>query len=458
MPTASGHGWGNETPSITRVHISRDPDVLDTWFSSGLWPIGTLGWPDWDESTRKYFPTDVLITGFDILFFWVARMMMMQLAVVDQIPFHTVYLHQLVRDEKGKKMSKTTGNVIDPLEIIDQYGADALRFTNAQMAALGGVLKLSEERIKGYRNFGTKLWNAARFAEMNECRPMPGFNPADLNETVNKWITGETARLRETVDEALAAYRFNDAANALYAHVWGKVCDWYVELAKPLLQGDDGKARDETRATMAWVIDQCLILLHPIMPFITEQLWGDIAERPKLLVHTDWPTYKAADYADPEADREMTWVIGLIEQVRSVRSTMHVPAGAWIDIVQLDLDAAGQAALDTNLAMIKRLARVENVTIADAAPKGAVTLAVEGGTFCLPLAGVIDIAAEKARLQKALDKLGKEAGGLKGKLANEKFLANAREEIIETQRERLAVLNDEMATLQAALARIAAIG
>ncbi|MCB1369094.1 MAG: valine--tRNA ligase [Rhodobacteraceae bacterium] len=438
--------------------LRRDPDVLDTWFSSGLWPIGTLGWPDWDESTRKYFPTDVLITGFDILFFWVARMMMMQLAVVDQIPFHTVYLHQLVRDEKGKKMSKTTGNVIDPLEIIDQYGADALRFTNAQMAALGGVLKLSEERIKGYRNFGTKLWNAARFAEMNECQPEPGFDPKTPVETVNKWIIGETARVREAVDEALAAYRFNDAANALYAHVWGKVCDWYVELAKPLLQGDDGKARDETRATMAWVIDQCLILLHPIMPFITEQLWGDIAERPKLLVHTDWPGYKAADYADPEADREMTWVIGLIEQVRSVRSTMHVPAGAWIDIVQLDLDAAGQAALDTNLAMIKRLARVENVTIAAAAPKGAVTLAVEGGTFCLPLAGVIDIAAEKARLQKALDKLNKEAGGLNGKLANEKFLANAPAEIIETQRERLAVLQDEMATLQAALARIAAIG
>jgi len=272
---------------IQKIPYWRDPDVLDTWFSSGLWPIGTLGWPEQTNEFKKYFPTDVLITGQDILFFWVARMMMMQLAVVGEVPFHTVYLHGLVRDEHGKKMSKTTGNVIDPLDIIDEFGADALRFTNAQMAALGGVLKLSEERIKGYRNFGTKLWNAARFAEMNECVPQPGFDPAKASQTVNKWIIGETARVRETVDAALEQYRFNDAANALYAHVWGKVCDWYVELAKPLFQGEDEAAKAETRAVMAWAIDQCVILLHPIMPFITEQLWGDIAPRAKLLAHAD---------------------------------------------------------------------------------------------------------------------------------------------------------------------------
>ncbi len=438
--------------------LRRDPDVLDTWFSSGLWPIGTLGWPEDTEELRRYFPTDVLITGFDIIFFWVARMMMMQLAVVDQVPFHTVYVHALVRDEKGKKMSKSLGNVLDPLELIDEYGADAVRFTLTAMAAMGRDLKLSTQRIAGYRNFGTKLWNAARFAEMNECRPSADFDPKSASQTVNKWIIGETARVREAVDDALAQYRFNDAANALYAHVWGKVCDWYVEFAKPLFQGEDEAAKAETRATLAWAIDQCLILLHPFMPYITEQLWGDIAERPKMLVHADWPEYSMADLVDTAADREMNWVINLIEQVRSVRASMRVPAGAWIDMVQLELDDAGTQALARNMAMVKRLARIENVTTADAAPKGAVTIAVEGGTFCLPLADVIDVAAERARLEKALAKLEKEASGLRKKLGNEKFLANAPQEVVETQRERLSALDEEMATLRAAQERIAALG
>ena len=260
--------------------LTRDPDVLDTWFSSGLWPIGTLGWPEDTDEMKRYFPTDVLVTGADILFFWVARMIMMQKAVVNEIPFHTVYLHQLVRDEKGKKMSKTTGNVIDPLEIVDEFGADALRFTNAQMAALGGVLKLSKQKITGYRNFTTKLWNAARFAEMNEAVGSDGAVP-EASATVNKWIIGETAKVRETVDAALEAYRFNDAANALYAFVWGKVCDWYVEFSKPLLLDGDAVTKAETQAVMAWVIDQCVVLLHPIMPFITEELWGTLGERQK---------------------------------------------------------------------------------------------------------------------------------------------------------------------------------
>ena len=269
------------------VAIYRDPDVLDTWFSSGLWPIGTLGWPEDTDEMKRYFPTDVLVTGADILFFWVARMIMMQKAVVNEIPFHTVYLHQLVRDEKGKKMSKTTGNVIDPLEIVDEFGADALRFTNAQMAALGGVLKLSKQKITGYRNFTTKLWNAARFAEMNEAVGSDGAVP-EASATVNKWIIGETAKVRETVDAALEAYRFNDAANARYAFVWGKVCDWYVEFSKPLLLDGDAATKAETQAVMAWVIDQCVVLLHPIMPFITEELWGTLGERKKILAHTDW--------------------------------------------------------------------------------------------------------------------------------------------------------------------------
>jgi len=438
--------------------LTRDPDVLDTWFSSGLWPIGTLGWPEDTDALRRYFPTDVLITGFDIIFFWVARMMMMQLAVVDQVPFHTVYVHALVRDEKGKKMSKSLGNVLDPLELIDEYGADAVRFTLTAMAAMGRDLKLSTQRIAGYRNFGTKLWNAARFAEMNECRPSADFDPKSASQTVNKWIIGETARVREAVDDALAQYRFNDAANALYAHVWGKVCDWYVEFAKPLFQGEDEAAKAETRATLAWAIDQCLILLHPFMPYITEQLWGDIAERPKMLVHADWPEYSMADLVDGAADREMNWVINLIEQVRSVRASMRVPAGAWIDMVQLELDDAGAQALARNMAMVRRLARINDVTVAAAAPRGAVTIAVEGGTFCLPLADVIDVEAERARLEKALGKLEKEASGLRKKLGNEKFLANAPQEVVETQRERLGALDEEMATLRAAQERIAALG
>ena len=449
----------NLTQDLTRLvyPVWRDPDVLDTWFSSGLWPIGTLGWPERTPELKKYFPTDVLITGFDILFFWVARMMMMQLAVVGEIPFHTVYLHQLVRDEKGKKMSKTTGNVIDPLEIIDEYGADALRFTNASMAAIGGVLKLSEERIKGYRNFTTKLWNAARFAEMNECKPVAGFDPSAVSATVNTWIVGETARVRELVDEALAAYRFNDAANALYAYVWGKVCDWYVEFSKPLLGSDDAAAVAETRATMAWVIDQCLMLLHPVMPFITEELWGEIDTRPNLLVHQDWPSY-GADLIDPAADREMNWVIKLIEDIRSARAQMHVPAGLKIPMILRDLDAAGRAAWATNEAMILRMARVEGLTEQAELPKGCVTIPVEGGTFGLPLAEIIDVAEEKARLDKTLGKLEKEIGGLKGRLNNPKFAESAPEEVVAEAQDNLAAREDEAGKIREALARLAELG
>ncbi len=455
----SGYSVGNDDHYIhVEIFLARDPDVLDTWFSSGLWPIGTLGWPEQTPELQKYFPTDVLITGQDILFFWVARMMMMQLEVVDEVPFHTVYLHTLVRDEKGVKMSKTLGNVIDPLDMIDEYGADALRFTNASMAAIGGQLKLSMDTIKGYRNFGTKLWNAARFAEMNNCKPVADFDPLAVTQTLNKWIVGETARAREAVDAALTSYRFNDAASTLYAHIWGKVCDWYVEFAKPLFQSDDTAVVAETRATMAWAIDQCLILLHPIMPFITEQLWGDIADRAKMLVHADWPEYTVADYVDPDADREMNWVIGLIESIRSVRAEMHVPAGAKIPMVQLELDAVGQTAFANNAVLIHRLARIDEVSTAAEAPKGAVTIPVEGGTFCLPLADIIDVAAEKDRLQKSMDKLAKEIGGLKGKLSNEKFTANAPEEVVQENRDRLAAAEEEASRVQAALDRLAAIG
>jgi valyl-tRNA synthetase len=462
-----------EGPGHTPIVLYRDPDVLDTWFSSGLWPIGTLGWPEGTPELHKYFPTSVLVTGFDIIFFWVARMMMMQLAVVDDIPFRTVYVHALVRDEKGKKMSKSLGNVLDPLDLIDEFGADAVRFTLASMAAMGRDLKLSKDRIAGYRNFTTKIWNAFRFAEMNEvfgpvaetgsdsparsfARTTEKLRGSYAKHTVNRWILGEVARTRQAVDEALEAFRFNDAANALYAFVWGRVCDWYVEFAKPLLTGQDAEIAGETRATMAWVLDQCLLMLHPFMPFLTEDLWAMTGTRTKLLVHGDWPSY-GPEIADESADREMTWVIQLIEEIRSARAQMRVPVGLKLPLVQVTLDDAGTQALTRNRTLIDRLARVDGIS-QGAAPKGSVTIPVDGGLFALPLEGVIDIAAEKARLSKTLEKLDKDIAGLRARLNNPKFVASAKEEVVEETREQLAAAEEEAAKLRAALARLAETG
>ncbi len=464
------YSFGQDQGALSSVSLNRDPDVLDTWFSSGLWPIGTLGWPENTDALNKYFPTSTLVTGQDILFFWVARMIMMQLAVLDddlpvqdRIPFDTVYLHGLVRDAKGKKMSKSTGNVIDPLEIIDEYGADALRFTNAAMASLGGVLKLDMQRIAGYRNFGTKLWNAVRFAEMNEvfdgAVPMVDTAfPTGINQTVNKWIIGEVGKVRQEVDEALVAYRFNDAAQGLYAFVWGKVCDWYVELSKPLLQGDDDAAKAETRMVMRWVLDQCLIMLHPIMPFITEELWGETGDRAQMLVHADWPSYAAADMVDDAADREMNWVISVIENVRSARAQMHVPAGLHIPVLVTQISDQGRTAWDRNETMIKRLARIDSLSAVDAFPKGCATVPVDGATFGLPLADIIDVDEEKARLEKTLGKLAKELGGLRGRLNNPKFAQSAPAEVVEETRANLAAREEEEAKLKDALARLQELG
>ncbi|WP_297541455.1 valine--tRNA ligase [Roseovarius sp.] len=445
-----------QDPTHLVYPVWRDPDVLDTWFSSGLWPIGTLGWPETTDELKRYFPTSVLITGFDIIFFWVARMMMMQYAVVGQKPFSHVYVHALVRDEKGKKMSKSLGNVLDPLDLIDEYGTDAVRFTLTSMAAMGRDLKLSKERIAGYRNFTTKLWNAARFAEMNGAVGSAGAVPSPA-ATVNKWIIGETAKTRAAVDEALENFRFNDAANTLYAFVWGTVCDWYVEFSKPLLLDGDAATKAETQAVMAWVIDQCLILLHPIMPFVTEELWGTLGTRAKMLVHGDWPTY-GVELIDAEADREMNWVIGLIEQIRSARAQMHVPAGLYVPLLVTELNEAGRGAWARNEVMIKRLARVESLSDAESFPKGCVTVAVEGGSFGLPLADIIDVAEEKARLEKTLAKLEKELGGLRGRLKNPNFVASAPEEVVEEARENLALREEEEGKLRAALARLAELG
>ncbi|WP_085793457.1 valine--tRNA ligase [Roseivivax jejudonensis] len=442
------------------IPVFRDPDVLDTWFSSGLWPIGTLGWPEDTDELRRYFPTSVLITGFDIIFFWVARMMMMQYAVVGERPFDTVYVHALVRDEKGKKMSKSLGNVLDPLDLIEEYGADAVRFTLSAMAAMGRDLKLSKDRIAGYRNFGTKLWNACRFAEMNGV--FEGHRTQDrpprATATANQWIIGETAKVREEVDAALGAFRFNDAANALYAFTWGIVCDWYVEFSKPLLDGSDDAIAAETRATMAWVLDRCLLMLHPFMPFVTEELWGTLGTRDTMIVHGDWPEDRADDCVVPAAEREMAWVIQLIEGVRSARAQMRVPNNMQVPLLVSDLDAEGRAAWEANAALIRRLARIDSLTETETFPKGTVTIPVGSATFGMPLDGIVDVAAEMSRLEKSHAKVEKEVAGLDKRLSNPKFVESAPEDVVADTRETLAARREEAMTLETALARLRELG
>ena len=433
------------------VQLTRDPDVLDTWFSSGLWPIGTLGWPEDSSALNQYFPTSTLVTGQDILFFWVARMIMMQLAVRNEIPFDTVYLHGLVRDAKGKKMSKSTGNVVDPIDIIDEYGADALRFTNASMASIGGVLKLDTQRIAGYRNFGTKLWNAARFASLNEANF--GLSVPAAKETVNRWIVGETVKTLNEVNIAFDQFRFNDAAQALYSFVWGTVCDWYVELSKPLLNSDDSKIKNETRQTMGWVIDHCLILLHPIMPFITEELWETLSKRNEMLVHCDWPEYDSA-LIDHAADLEMNWVVNLIESIRSARAQLRVPAGLKIPMIFVEMNSEAKQAWENNSEMIQKLARITELTSADEIPKGSIAISAKGASFALPLEGIIDVEEEKKRLSKSLDKLQKEISALKGRLQNSKFIESAPEEVILETKENLVLREEEEAKLSSAASQL----
>ena len=448
------------------AQLTRDPDVLDTWFSSGLWPIGTLGWTGEAEADaqndmlQRFFPTSDLITGSDILFFWVARMMMMQLAVVDQVPFNTIYLHGLVRDAKGKKMSKSTGNVVDPLEIIDEFGADALRFTNASMASLGGVLKLDMQRIAGYRNFGTKLWNACSFAEFNEAFEHRSDAIPSPDLALNKWIIGEVGRVRVAVDAALEGYRFNDAAAALYGFVWGTLCDRYLELSKPILKGSHSSGdagRLETQTTLAWVLEQSMTLLHPIMPFITEELWGITASRSQMLVHQDWPDY-GLELVDAAASEEISWVIALIDAIRSARAQMNVPAGAKVPLVQVAISPAGEAALAANMAQIQQMARITEVTQVPEMPKGAITITAPQATFGLPLADIIDVAAEKMRLEKSMGKLAKELGGLRGRLNNPKFAISAPPEVLAETRANLEAREEEEAKLAIALARLEEIG
>jgi len=439
------------------VELERDPDVLDTWFSSALWPFSTLGWPDDTPEIKRYYQTDVLITGFDIIFFWVARMMMMGIQFMGEVPFHTVYIHALVRDEKGQKMSKSKGNVIDPLELIEKFGADALRFTLTAFAAQGRDVRLSEARVEGYRNFCTKLWNAARFCEMNECKPVAGFDPASVEHTLNRWIVGKVVETEAATAGAIDSYRFNDVANAVYQFTWGTFCDWYVEFAKPLLQGDDEAAKAETRAAAAWVLDQILHLMHPIMPFITEELWQALAEgRDTPLITSTWPDYDAA-LIDADANAEMDWVVRLISQVRAIRSEMNVPPKAEVPLLLKDAGAVARTCVERHGALIGRLARVSSFELLDGdVPKGAVQDVIDEATVIMPIADVIDLDTEKERLEKEIAKQQSEIDRFQKKLGNEKFVANAPEAVVEAEREKLADAETAKTRLEEARERLLA--
>jgi valyl-tRNA synthetase len=434
--------------------ITRDEDVLDTWFSSGLWPFSTLGWPDDTPEVKRYYPTNTLVTGFDIIFFWVARMMMMGLHFMKEVPFKDIYIHALVRDEKGAKMSKSKGNVIDPLNLIDKFGADALRFTLAAMAAQGRDIKLSTQRVEGYRNFATKLWNAARFAEMNSCALPAGFDPTTAEETLNRWIAHETARTAGEVTEAIQSYRFNEAAGAVYRFVWNIYCDWYLELAKPVLTGPDGAAKAETRAMVAWARDEILKMLHPFMPFITEELWEVTAEakRASLLTLAQWPAPEGLQ--DEEAEAEIGWVVDLVTAVRSLRSEMNVAPATLIPLALVGASAETQARAQRWTDVVKRLARLSEIAFAPAMPQGAVQLLVRGEVAALPLKGVIDLAAEKSRLEKELAKADADIKRVDAKLGNADFMARAPEEVVEEQRERREEAEGRRAKTLEALERL----
>jgi valyl-tRNA synthetase len=433
-----------------KTKLTRDEDVLDTWFSSALWPFSTLGWPDNTPELKRYYPTSTLVTGFDIIFFWVARMMMMGLHFMKEIPFHDVYIHALVRDASGAKMSKSKGNVIDPLALIDEYGADALRFTLAAMAAQGRDIKLSTQRVEGYRNFATKLWNAARFAEMNGCASVANFDPKSAKETLNRWIAHETAKAATEITEAIEAYRFNDAAAAVYRFVWNIYCDWYLELAKPLLTGADGAAKGETQAMVAWGRDEILKLLQPFMPFITEELWTVTGKHDALLALDKWP--QLAGLSDDKAEAEIGWVIDLVTAIRSVRAEMNITAA--IPLVLAGASAETKARAERWAEFIKRLARVSDISSAATPPQGSVQLVVRGETAALPLKGVIDVAAERARLGKEMQKADADIGRVDAKLNNPNFMARAPEEVVEEEKQKREEAVARKAKIAEALERL----
>jgi len=466
--------------------IWQDPDVLDTWFSSALWPFSTLGWPNQTPELERFYPTSVLVTAFDIIFFWVARMMMAGLEFMDEVPFKDVYIHAIVRDEDGSKMSKSEGNVIDPVDLIDgidvdtlvkkrttglrqpekapkvekatrkrypdgfeAYGADALRFTLAAQAAAGRDIRLSVERVAGYRNFGTKLWNASKFAQMRECFPFAGFDPSSCTSALNQWAVSELVKTQNEITHAIEGYRFNEAAEAAYKFAWGTFCDWYIELAKPVLTGPDGADKDETRAAIAFVLDNIIKLLHPFMPFITEELWQNLGKRDVMLILSDWPILPDS-LIDEAASDEIAWLMSAIAEIRSVRSEMNIPPNKKGAMIVM-------GASDETLARVKKytdnfdlMARVDAWSAGETAPKGALQCVVGEATIALPLEGLIDLGAEKARLSKEKDKVQAEIDKIEKKLSNPNFVERAPEAVVNEQKERLAGFKSELKKLEAA--------
>jgi valyl-tRNA synthetase len=455
---------GLQVPEDSEIVLARDEDVLDTWFSSALWPFSTLGWPEKTPELKAFYPTSVLVTAFDIIFFWVARMMMMGLKFCpeektrpeDRVPFKDVYIHALVRDEKGQKMSKSKGNVIDPLELIDEYGADALRFTLAALAAQGRDIRMSKARVEGYRNFGTKIWNAARFAEHYEAKPVPGWDPASAKETLNRWIVGEAVAAVRTVTEAIEAYKFNEAAAAVYAFAWNTFCDWYVELTKPALNGPDGPVKDETRACVAWTLETLLKLVHPFAPFVTEELWAKTAGeagRDSLLITAPWPELPLK-LVDPAAGEEIDWLVKLISEIRSVRADVNAPPSAKAPLVVVGASKATRERLARHEASLLQMVGLSGWSAEKSAPKGAVQLVVDEATFALPLGDLVDLDAERTRLGKEIERLDGEIARLVKKLSNEKFVANAPEDVVAAERDKQAGYEAQKAKLAAALARL----
>jgi len=447
------------------VALARDEDVLDTWFSSALWPFSTLGWPEQTPELARYYPGDVLVTGFDIIFFWVARMIMQGLHFMGDVPFRTVYIHALVRDERGQKMSKSRGNIIDPLDVIDRYGCDALRFTLAALASPGRDIKLAESRVESSRNFATKLWNAARYAEMSGCALAPGFDPRGCTLTVNRWIAGATRDCAMAVTTALETFRFDEAAHRVYHFAWGNFCDWYLEFTKPILQGGDAAARAETQATTAWVLAQLVHLLHPVMPFITEELWRQLAgEEADMLIGAPWPDLPP-DLHDPQAAAEMDWVVAAITAIRRIRADMNVPPKALISIFVKDVDRVAGSRLKTHEEHFLRLAAAQKLEIEDTidnqlfgaiVKSGDVQVTIEGATFLLRLGDIADPDQERARLAKEIARLETELSKLRNRLGNPGFLSKAKPEIIDEQREREVDIRRARDRLKAAYERIAA--
>ncbi|CCZ31028.1 MAG: valine--tRNA ligase [Alphaproteobacteria bacterium] len=437
------------------VELTRETDVLDTWFSSGLWAFSTLGWPDKTEFLDTFYPTSVLVTGFDIIFFWVARMMMMSMYMMKKVPFKKCYIHGLVRDEQGRKMSKSKGNTVDPMETIEKYGADALRFFMAAMETQGRDINMSENRIAGYRNFATKLWNAARFGEMNEAAMPQGFEPSSVKHAVNKWIIAKAQEATREVTENLNSYRFSDAANAVYQFVWGSFCDWYIEMIKPILYGENEAEKAETRAAFAWVRDRILVILHPFMPFITTELWNNTAQRDVKLIHAPWPQ---AEKIDTAAMEDIDWAIELIGAVRSLRAEMNLPAGAKLTVFLKDANDASCAHLKSFNNIICSLARLEKLECF--APEAEVSKDMVQAVFreaviLLPLKGVVDFAAEKERLQKEIAALDKNLEGYARKLGNPSFVERAPAAVVEEEKRRQSEALENKAKLQEALQRIA---